>query len=110
MSYSKYDIILVRYPFSDLSSSKVRPAIVINASHSSMDYFIVPLSSRTQNLLAGEFILKDWQSGGLNVESSVKRGIFTIESTLIIKKIGVLTSEDINTLEQSLKQWLGWQE
>ncbi len=27
-SYSKNDIVLVRYPFSDLSSSKVRPAVV----------------------------------------------------------------------------------
>ena len=61
MSYSKHDLILVRYPFSDLSSSKVRPAIIVNAPHPSQDYFIVPLSSRTQNLLAGEFILKDWR-------------------------------------------------
>jgi mRNA interferase MazF len=108
MSYSKHDLILVRYPFSDLSSSKVRPAIIVNAPHPSQDYFIVPLSSRTQNLLPGEFILKDWQSAGLNVASSVKRGIFTIQGSLIIKKIGVLTPEDINTLEQSLKQWLGF--
>ncbi|NEQ25078.1 MAG: MazF family transcriptional regulator, partial [Microcoleus sp. SIO2G3] len=30
-SYSKHDVILVRYPFSDLSSSKVRPAVVASA-------------------------------------------------------------------------------
>jgi hypothetical protein len=29
-SYSKNDIILVRYPFSDLSSAKVRRAVVVN--------------------------------------------------------------------------------
>ncbi|WP_324281811.1 type II toxin-antitoxin system PemK/MazF family toxin [Cyanobacterium aponinum UTEX 3222] len=107
MSYSKYEIILVRYPFSDLSSSKVRPAIIINSPHPSQDYFIVPLSSRTQNLLSGEFVLKDWQNVGLNVVSSVKRGIFTIQESLIIKKIGSLTHDDIKTLEESLKEWLG---
>jgi hypothetical protein len=34
-SYSKHDVILVRYPFSDSSSSKVRPAVVVSTSHSS---------------------------------------------------------------------------
>jgi hypothetical protein len=45
-SYSKNDIILVRYPFSDLSSSKVRPAVVVNAPHVSQDIFIVPLTEK----------------------------------------------------------------
>jgi hypothetical protein len=35
-SYSKNDVILVRYPFSDLSVSKVRPAVVVNAPHVSI--------------------------------------------------------------------------
>lgn len=46
-SYSKRDIILVRYPFSDLSSAKVRPAIVVNDSHPSRDLLITPLTSKT---------------------------------------------------------------
>jgi hypothetical protein len=38
-NYSKHDIVLVRYPFSDLSNSKVRPAIVVSAPHLSKDVF-----------------------------------------------------------------------
>ena len=30
-SFSRHNLILVRYPFSDLSSSKVRPAVIVNA-------------------------------------------------------------------------------
>ncbi len=41
-SYSKNDVILVRYPFSDLSSSKVRPAVIVSVPHISQDIFIVP--------------------------------------------------------------------
>ena len=52
-SYSKNEVILVRYPFSALSGVKVRPAIVVNAPHVSQDVFIVPLTSRTTSLLAG---------------------------------------------------------
>jgi mRNA interferase MazF len=50
-SYSKYDVVLVRYPFSDLSNAKVRPAVVVNNRHSSHDIIIVPLTSQTANLL-----------------------------------------------------------
>jgi mRNA interferase MazF len=43
-SYSKDDIILVRLPFSDLSGSKIRPAVIVNAEHISKDFIIVPLN------------------------------------------------------------------
>ncbi len=59
-NFLKHEIVLVRYPFSNLTSAKVRPAVVVNASHSSQDLLIVPLTSRTNGLLAGEFVLTDW--------------------------------------------------
>ena len=43
-NFSKPEIVLVRYPFSDLTSSKVRPAVVVNAPHSSQDLFVVALT------------------------------------------------------------------
>ncbi|MGI8670202.1 MAG: type II toxin-antitoxin system PemK/MazF family toxin [Aridibacter sp.] len=106
-SYSKLEIIFVRYPFSDLTSSKVRPAIVVNAAHSSQDLFVVALTSKTGNLLMGEFVLTDWKAAGLNVETAVKRGIYTIKETLVRKRIGELEEEDAEQLEESLRSWLG---
>ncbi|MCZ7620925.1 MAG: hypothetical protein M5U24_00355 [Candidatus Kuenenia sp.] len=76
-NYSKNDVVLVRYPFADLSSSTVRPAVVISTPHISGDIFVVPLTSKTASLLPGEFILTDWNSAGLNVITTVKRGIYT---------------------------------
>lgn len=73
-SYSKNDIVIVRYPFSDLSGTKIRPAIIVSSPHVSHDVFIVPLTSRTASLLAGEFVLSQWRAAGLNVLSTVKRG------------------------------------
>lgn len=77
-SYSKNDLLLVRYPFSDLSSTKIRPAIILSASRESQDVFIVPLTSRITSLLTGEFVLADWQGAGLNVPTAVKRGVYTV--------------------------------
>jgi mRNA interferase MazF len=106
-NYLKNDIILVRYPFSDLSGSKVRPAVIVNAPHVSQDIFIVPLTSKTTSLLMGEFVLLDWTGAGLNVETAVKRGLYTVQQSLIVANIGKLTAPDIKQLEQSLREWLG---
>lgn len=105
-SYSQNEVVLVRYPFSDLSSSKVRPAIVINAPHISHDIFIVPLTSKVAPLLSGEFVLTDWKHAGLNVPSAVKRGVYTVHESLVVKLIGKLSDADVSALEKSLRDWL----
>ncbi len=100
------DVILVRFPFSNLAGSKVRPAVVVNAPHISKDIIIVPLTSRVTGLLAGEFVLQGWQSAGLNVPSAVKRGLYTLEETLVVRALGQLPVVDRQALEQSLRGWL----
>ena len=105
-SYSKYEIILVRYPFSDLSSSKVRPAVVVSAPHSSQDILITPLTSRTRPLLEGEFVLSEWAAEGLNVVTAAKRGVYTVHESLVLRVIGKLANPDAEKIEQSLRGWL----
>lgn len=95
--YLKGDVVLVRYPFSDLSGAKVRPAVVVSAPHVSQDLLVVPLTSRITALLPGEFLLADWQLAGLNVTSAIKRGLYTIQEQLCLKTVGHLT---LNDLEQ----------
>ena len=105
-SYSKPEVVLIRYPFSDLTSSKVRPAVVVSAAHTSQDLFVVALTSKTSGLLAGEFVLTEWKKAGLNVETAVKRGIYTIKETLVRKRVGKLEDADAEQLENSLREWL----
>lgn len=107
LSYSKNSVILVQYPFSDLSNAKVRPAVIVSAPHISQDILVVPLTSKTSRLLEGEFILLNWSAAGLNVSTAVKRGIYTVNKSLVIKQIGKLTNSDSEILSQSLKIWLG---
>ncbi len=99
-NYSKNEIVLIAFPFSDLSSFKVRPAVIVNAPHISQDVFIVSLTSKTNNLLKGEFVLQDWKAAGLNVETAVNRGIFTIKENLIKKKVGSLLKVDSDDIEK----------
>lgn len=106
-NYSRGEVVLVRYPFSDLSGSKVRPAVIVSAPHSSKDLFILPLTSKTAALLAGEFVLADWSKAGLNVETAVKRGIYTVDQSLVAQSLGKLSDSDLGALSDALRRWLG---
>lgn len=106
-SYSKNEIVLVHYPFSDLSATKVRPAVVVHAPHVSLDNLIVPLTSQTTALLPGEFVLGDWAAAGLHLPTAVKRGLYTIHSRLVVKKLGQLSPHDAQQVDDSLRGWLG---
>jgi len=106
-NYSRGEVVLVRYPFSDLSGSKIRPAVILNAPDVSKDVFILPLTSKTMPLLSGEFVLKNWSQAGLNVETAVKRGIYTVHHDLIVQRVGNLSGSDLKGIEDALRLWLG---
>ena len=88
MNCSRDDIVLLPIPFTDLSSRKVRPAIVIGFGAYPGDLFLVPLTSQQTGTV---FTLADWKSSGLNVPSAVKAQLATVESSLIRKIVGRLT-------------------
>ena len=90
-----------------MTKQKVRPAVIFGSSSEKYaDVFIVPLTSRNLYLAKGEFVLSDWEKAGLNVSTVVKKACVLIDSSLIIKTIGVLTDFDLNQLEDSLRFWL----
>ncbi len=106
-NFSRGDVVLVRYPFSDLSSTKVRPAVVLTGAGSRYnDVFVVPLTSRTKDLSEKEFALANWRESGLNVPSAVKRGLLLIETSVILKMVGQLSRGDLDELVLSVRHWL----
>jgi mRNA interferase MazF len=103
MNCSRDDIVLLPIPFADLSSRKVRPAIVVGFGNYPGDLFLVPLTSQ---LASADFTLADWEAAGLNVSSGIKAQIATVESSLVLKIVGRLTSRDRVTLDLHLRRWL----
>ncbi len=54
MNYSKGDVVLLPYPFTELKAAKVRPAVVVASEEGKYsDLFMVPLTSRTASLNTG---------------------------------------------------------
>jgi mRNA interferase MazF len=106
-SYDRGDIVLAGLPFSDLSGIKRRPAVIVSAPHPSVDVLLLPLTSHTDALLPGEFVLRHWKDAGLLFPSAVKRGLFTLEKDHLIRRLGRLSDADRADMERALRLWLG---
>ena|SRR5438552_499689 len=98
---SRSDVVLLPIPFTDLTSRKVRPAIVIGRNGA--DLFLVPISSVLSNT---DFSVKEWRAAGLNVPCGVKAQLATVEERLVVKILGALGAADRQALDQRLRSWL----
>ena len=101
MNCSRNDVVLLPIPFTDLTSRKVRPAVVVG--HSGADLFLVPISSVLANT---DFPLKEWRAARLNVPCGVKAQLATVEEKLVVKIVGSLAAADQQVLNQKLRAWL----
>ena|SRR5689334_2208887 len=103
MSFSRGEVVLLPLPFTDLTSRKVRPAVVVGFGGVAADLFLVPITSQLQNV---EFAFLDWKSAGLNVACGIKAQIATVESRLIIKRVGARSTADWTAVQSRLRAWL----
>jgi mRNA interferase MazF len=101
MNCSRNDVVLLPIPFTDLTSRKVRPAVVVGGKGA--DLFLVPISSVLANT---DFPLVEWRAAGLNVSSGVKAQFATVEEKLVVKIVGQLTGNDAKVLNARLRDWL----
>jgi mRNA interferase MazF len=101
MSCSRNDVVLLPIPFTDLTSRKVRPAIILGRN--GVDLFLAPISSQLANT---DFPLKEWSAAGLNVPCGIKAQLATVEERLVVKIVGKLAAADIHLLNERLRLWL----
>jgi hypothetical protein len=101
MHCSRNDVVLLPIPFTDSTSRKVRPAVVIGRNGT--DLFLVPISSVLPNT---DLPLTGWQAAGLNVPCGVKAQIATVDEGLVVKPVGRLTAADRRALDTRLRIWL----
>ena len=110
-SFEFGDIILVPFPFTDQSTTKKRPAVVISSeiyNTERPDLIIMAVTSQIKPArIIGEVIIKDWQEAGLLKPSVVKPVITTMEKSLVIKTMGLLKERDKKLLHKSLQEILG---
>jgi len=109
--YDFGDIVLVPFPFTDQTTAKKRPAVVISSNAYNLerpDVIIMAVTSQIKSPpVIGEILIQVWQAAGLLKPSAIKPIISTIEKTLIIRSMGKLAEIDRMALKEKLKIILG---
>ena len=95
--FIKGDVVVVPFPFSDLTDAKRRPALVI-ADFQGDDYLLVQITSKTiKDESAVPLSDDDFSKGGLKKESNIRPNrIFTADSKIILYKAGTIKNEKLD--------------
>lgn len=105
------DVVLVPFPFTDQTSSKNRPAVIISSSaynKARNNLIVIAISSQFGSPCTfGDLVISDWKNAGLVKPSIVKPILFSIKNTLIIRKLGQLQPDDQITLRNSVHSLFG---
>lgn len=99
------DVVLVPFPFTDQSSSKKRPAVVVSSAGYNAerpDLIVMAITSQVRAENHFDIPIQEWQSAKLLKPSIIKPVIATIEKTLVIRRLGRLGEKDRNALAESL--------
>lgn len=106
LSYYQGDIILIPFPFSNLSSSKVRPAVVISNSlvNKTSDLICAQITSQVYKDVFPFEIKNTDITIPLNGYSEVRcHKIFTADKFIIQKKISHIHSSSLLSLLEKIK-------
>jgi len=97
--FIKGDIVVVPFPFSDLSASKRRPAIVL-AALTGADLILSQITSRSvSDSMSIAIDLNDIADSTLNVASNIRPNkLFTADESIVLYKIGTLKADKLGTV------------
>jgi mRNA interferase MazF len=101
--FIKGDIVVVPFPFSDLSQSKRRPALVI-ASLTGNDVILCQITSKTiKDNYAVSLDDEDFANGALHQPGNIRPNrLFTADSNIILYPVGTLNNSKMITVTEKL--------
>lgn len=106
--YNQFDVIVVPFPFTDSGATKRRPALMISDAST----FNTPMSKGVMAMIttathkpwALDVIISDLSLAGLNTESLVRMKLFTLDYSLIVRRIGHLGATDSEDVMGSIER------
>ncbi|MDP2805229.1 MAG: type II toxin-antitoxin system PemK/MazF family toxin [Gallionellaceae bacterium] len=111
MTYKRFEVVRVPFPFSDKDASKNRPALVLSdegafnapAGHSVM----AMITSEAHSAWPLDCALLNLQVAGLPAPSKVRFKLFTLDHRLVHGRLGQLDAEDAGRVQLALDRLLG---
>ncbi len=105
------DVVLVPFPFTDQTTTKKRPAVVVSSEayhRERPDVILMAVTSQSRPASAvGEIAVQRWKEAGLLKPSVLKPLLATVEKGLVIRRLGRLEDEDRAALRRALGTILG---
>ena len=99
---NKGNIILIPFPFTDLTGSKIRPAVVLCKNE--LDVTICFITSELRWKTEYDISILPSTRNGLKVPSLIRCSkIATIDSNLVLGELGKLSNIEITELNNKLK-------
>lgn len=106
-------VVLFRFPYTDLSEGKLRPALLLARLPGEYeDWLICMISSQTKHYLAGfdEIIREgdaDFAASGLKVTSVIRIGrLAVVSGEILVGAIGEVSEERLRGIKRRLAEWL----
>jgi mRNA interferase MazF len=97
MTFDGGDVIIVPFPFTDRTTTKRRPALVLsNAAFNAATGHVIAamITSAKQSAWASDVAVTDLGAAGLSVPCVVRMKLFTLETGLVVRKAGRLGAAD----------------
>ena len=104
--YKQFDVVVVPFPFTDSNRTKKRPALVLSDRKSlTIDKSILTMITTSgHSPWSLDIAIEDLESTGLRTQSIIRFKLFTLDNSLITKKIGLLSEVDRTAVVTNLKR------
>lgn len=92
--FSPGDVVVIPYPFTNQTRTKLRPVLVITAPDGQGDFIGLAVTSKGYHANAIALTQPDMQAGKLPRPSWVRTDkVFTLNDSLMVKTVGRVTAE-----------------
>lgn len=107
MTFRQGDVLLIPIPFTDLSSSKKRPVIVISNDQYNSLFEDIIVVAVTSNLASVRFSIPinntDLDEGELKVSSLVRPDkIYTLHKDIVVRKFGRVSGKMVGEIKSAI--------
>ena len=107
-SFSRGDIVLVKFVFADEKGAKQRPGLILSTDRyhqGRRETILAAITSNVGRLMVGDYRIKAWRECGLLYPSVVTGIVRTIKHDMIAK-IGNLPASELHAVEDRLREIL----
>lgn len=107
--YSRGDVVLVAFVFSDDSGRKLRPVLVVSSPdyhRARREIIVAAITSNIHRRLFGDWLLVDWRFAGLLYPSIVTGIVRTVSRSVVERKLGTVSKTDLKAVESELRRSL----